>query len=341
LTHLSMSLLLPKSKQRHILGMAMPGSEHIYEERVTRKGGEYEQFVYEKFKRLFVGGVVTPNDKIMGHESGLEREIDISVRFTVEDQEVLYIVQCKDRATRPADMVVLGEFSAVIRDVGAGKGFLICTSGFAKSNHQYARTLGIELFTVEDINSDRWKADVQIPFVYVKKQTRYHLKVEVIANQALVEKNRDQPLTINFGASTFMSLDRGRSSITIQQHIENTLKDTATAVQDGQELDLLQPGLQVQIAGVWVDCSKLTAALWVGRRLYLKYLTPDEYSHIRDHLNETVLPLHATISGVFPVLDDSFVEVSGGEVPVQPGLFVQAEEWTELERAQGIAPPGA
>jgi len=236
--------------------------------------------------------------------------------------------------------VVLGEFSAVIRDVGAAKGFLICTSGFAKSNHDYARTLGIELFTVEDINSERWKADVQIPFVYVKKHTTYHLTAGIIANQALVEKNRDRPLAINFSASTPMSLDGRRTSLTIQEHIENTLKDPATEAREGQELDLLQPGLQVQVADVWVECSKLTAALWVGRRVYLKYLTPDEYSHVRDHLNETILPLHVAISGVFPILDDTFVEVSGGEVPVLPGLFVQAEEWTELERAQGTAPFG-
>jgi hypothetical protein len=308
---------------------------------VARKGGEYEQFVYEKFKRLFVDSIVTLNDKITGRESGLGREIDISIRTAAEDQELLYIVQCKDRGKRPADIVVLGEFSAVIRDVGAAKGFLICTSGFARSNHQYARTLGIELFTVEDINSERWKADVQIPFVYIKKHTTYHLATEITANQALVEKNRGRPLTIHFSAATLMSLDGGRTSLTIQEHIENTLKAPTTEAREGQELDLLQPGLQVQVADVWVECSVLTAALWVGQRVYLKYLTPDEYSHVRDHLNETVLPLHLAISGIFPVLDDTFVEVPGGGVPVQPGLFLQAEEWTELERAQGTAPPGA
>jgi Restriction endonuclease len=104
------------------------------------------------------------NDKIMGRESGLEREIDVSIRTTVGDEELLYIVQCKDRAKRPADIVILGEFSAVIRDVGAAKGFLICTSGFAKSNYEYAQTLGIELFTVEDMKTDRWKAETQVPF---------------------------------------------------------------------------------------------------------------------------------------------------------------------------------
>ena len=124
---------------------------------VAKKGKEYERFVYGKFKRLFIDSTVKLNDKIVGRESGLVREIDVSIRTPMADQELLYIVQCKDRGKRPADIVILGEFSAVIRDVGAAKGFLICTSGFAKTNYRYARTLGIELLTVEDIKSDRWK----------------------------------------------------------------------------------------------------------------------------------------------------------------------------------------
>lgn len=307
---------------------------------MAREGEEYERFVYDKFKRLFVDSTVTLNDRIIGRESGVEREIDVSIRTTLPDQELLYIIQCKDRAKRPADIVVLGEFSAVIRDVGAAKGFLICTSGFAKTNYQYARTLGIELFTVEDIKSDRWKTEVQIPFVYIQKHTKYQLTVAIIANAELVEKNRE-PLTIHFDVSSLITFDAGKTSLTIQDHIENLLKDHSTNVQEGEELDLLRPNLQVKIADVWVECSELSVNLMIGRTIYLKYLTPDEYSHIRDHLRETTLPLHVAISGVFPILDDTFVEVPGDEAPVLPGLFVQAEEWTDLERAQGTAPSEA
>jgi hypothetical protein len=66
---------------------------------MAKKGSTYEQFVYEKFRRLFVDSVVTLNDKILGNESGLEREIDVSVRIPVRDTQVLYIVQCKDRGS--------------------------------------------------------------------------------------------------------------------------------------------------------------------------------------------------------------------------------------------------
>jgi hypothetical protein len=307
---------------------------------VTKKGGEYERFVYDKFRKLFVDSLVTLNDKIMGRESGLEREIDVSIMTTLADQELLYIIQCKDRAKRPADIVILGEFSAVIRDVGAAKGFLICTSGFAKTNYPYARTLGIELFTVEDIKSDRWKTEIQIPFVYVQKHTKYKLTAGIIANAALLERNRE-PFTVHFDVSSLITFDAGRATLTIQEHIESLLKNPATEVRDGEKLDLLRPGLQVRIADVWVECSELTAKLSVGRRVYLKYLPPDEYSHIRDHLTETTLPLHVAISGISPILDDTFVKVDGDEAPVSPGLFVQAEEWTDLERAQGTAPAGA
>lgn len=36
---------------------------------------------------------------------------------------------------------------------------------------------------------------------------------------------------------------------------------------------------------------------------------------------------------MFPILDDTFVEVSENQLPVTPTLVVQAEEWSELERA--------
>jgi len=111
------------------------------------KGREYEQFVFDKFERLFADSIVTKNVHIYGQLSGLDREIDVSVRITVGDVHLLYVVQCKDWKS-PVDIRTLGEFSAVIQDVKAAKGFLLCTSGFAKSNYQYALTLGIELITI-------------------------------------------------------------------------------------------------------------------------------------------------------------------------------------------------
>lgn len=62
-----------------------------------------------------------------------------------------------------------------MQDVRTAKGFLLCTAGFAKTNHRYALAKGIELLTIEDIQSDRWKADAHIPFIYVRKVNNFAL----------------------------------------------------------------------------------------------------------------------------------------------------------------------
>ncbi|MEP6756673.1 MAG: restriction endonuclease, partial [Chthonomonadales bacterium] len=127
-----------------------------------KKGARYEEFIYERLKQLFGTSNVTLRDKILGLESGILREIDVSIRIPDAAMEVLYIVQCKDWKSK-TDIKVLGEFSAVIQDVGASKGLLICSSGFAKTNRRYALTKGIELVTITDIESDSWTVSVTIP----------------------------------------------------------------------------------------------------------------------------------------------------------------------------------
>jgi hypothetical protein len=302
--------------------------------KVARDGQEYEQFVYDKLRQLFVDSTVTLNDKIQGRQSGLLREIDISIKTTVNDHRILYIVSCKDRSKRPADIVVLGEFSSVIKDVGTAKGYLICTSGFARTNHQYARTLGIELLTVEDINSDRWKANIQIPFICIRKLNNYTLIGEIIGNEELVKKNQDQELVIHFDIDSMVTRDDGKTSTTLKDYFEAWVAETGPAIDEGVDLDLLRPNLRINVADVWAECAELTINLTTEKKFYLKYLTPREYSHVRDHLKDATLPLRISLSGDSQ-LDDSFVEIDSGDVPISPVVSVKFEEWTLIEQALG------
>jgi len=226
------------------------------------KGSEYEQFVFDKFKRLFADSVVTKNDHIGGHLSGLDREIDVSVRMTVGSEQLLYIAQCKDWK-RPADIKVLGEFSAVIQDVRAAKGFLLCTSGFAKSNHQYARTLGIELITVEDIKSDKWTTDAQIPFVYIRKTNNFQVALSITANEALIEKNRDKALLIQLTTGTPLTDDGGATTVRFQDYVKNSIQALAATLIIGVERDICRPTLPIMIADVWVLCSEFSFTLLI------------------------------------------------------------------------------
>ena len=293
------------------------------------KGSEYEQFVFEKFERLFADGIVTKNDHISGHLSGLNREIDVSVRLVASDVKLLYIAQCKDWKT-PVDIKVLGEFSSVIQDVKAAKGFLLCTSGFAKSNHQYALTLGIELVTVEDIKSAKWHAAVQIPFLYIQNNNNYSVGLGLTCTEALVEKNRDSELIVELTTDTLLTENNGATTMRYQDYLVARLKEIAP-IPVGVEKDICRPNLQIQIFDVWVPCDEFSyITVSISKKYYLKYLTPDEYSHIKDHVRNTTVPLHLELRNIGMVLDSTFVELQDDKPPVFLGLYLQVEESTQI-----------
>jgi hypothetical protein len=197
----------------------------------------------------------------------------------------------------------------VIKDVGATKGFLICTSGFAKSNHKYARTLGIELLTVEDIESDRWHADIKVPLIYIKKTINYVLDATIVANEELVAKNQTQAIPVNLDIDVaIISYDLGTTSTTIKEHVQSWIAKAGSFLRDVVEIDLVRPGLRLQVADTWLACEDLRIKLTIDRKYYLKYLTPAEYSQVRDHRRDITLPLHLKLSGPGQ-LNESFIQI--------------------------------
>ncbi len=300
------------------------------------KGNEYEQFAFDKFKQLFPNATVTKNDYIRGSLSDLDREIDVSIKMTVESQHLLYIVQCKDWKT-PADIKVLGEFSAVIRDVQAAKGFLLCTSGFAKSNYKYALTLGIELVTIEDIKSDKWTTNIQIPVVYIRKINHYSMDFRMIVNEALVSvaENSKEEFVIQLSTETLLTNDEGNTTISYKNYLNESIESLEATSIIGVEKNICRPNLHILIAGVWVPCDKFSFTLLdITKKYYLKYVTPEEYSHLRDHVRETIHPIHIIVNNSDVVFDGSFIELPEAQPPVILGLFLEIEEWTLAENAQ-------
>lgn len=285
-----------------------------------KPGKAYEAFVYEKLRHFFADGTVTLNDKILGRESGLPREIDVSVRLKCQDIELLYIIQCKDWVTK-ADINVLGELAAVMSDVGAAKGFLLCSAGFRQSNHNYARTKGIELITIEDIKSDRWHVKAEIPFVYVRKRLRFDLSVELVTTQELVDLNRDREVTLTVSMATPL-----RSGSEPPTTIEQFIEPLVPSAREGQPLDLPSSGIELYLTGLWLPCRVFSITFTTERSTFLKYLTPIEYSQIRNHVTGMVLPLKVKLADIPFRLDSTFTELPGNEVPFYPGLWIEVQE---------------
>ena len=285
---------------------------------------QYEIFVYEKAKKFFEGSRVEHDAHIVGNESGISRQIDVAVWIEGDQGELLYIFQCKDRKTRPADIIVLGEFSSVIQDVRAAKGYLVCTSGFAKSNHQYARTKGIELVTFEDLQSERWNVEIEIPVLYTKNIVKYGLQSSFVVNKQLADKNKSD-IELSGDDLAFVSEDGGVTPISFGDHLDTVIADASFDIQDGGKLNLIRSNLHIKIADIWVEAENFVFEISLHPKHFLVYRTPSEYSQLTDHLRGTTLPLTLHMSQIPIEIDRNAIELDDGPAPVFAGLSLSID----------------
>lgn len=292
-----------------------------------KKGIQYELFVYEKFKSFFKDFSVTHNDKILGNESKMKRQIDVSIKGTINQIDLLYVVQCKDY-TRPADITKIGEFASVIRDIGASKGFLVCSSGFSKNIYNYAKTHGIEILSVEDLESEKWQVSIEIPILYIQNHIDIEMQINFAPNIELVNKN-NIALKITMNDYLYLSLDGGVTTIKINEYINHKINRHKDDLKSIDSLELLEPNLRLKFQGVWVQLTEFKVCFIKTKKYYLKYVSPDEYSQITDHLKGNVIPLKLKLN--VPIkLDSTFIQISEHEIPAFTNFNLEIEENIEV-----------
>ena len=242
---------------------------------------DYQKLAAEIYAELEPCATVTHDDKIIGVESGIERQIDVSVRTTVAGHELLIIVQAKDLG-RPADVNTVGEFHAVIDDVRAAKGVLISSSGFTKAAFDYARKLNIDLCTAHDAQKRKWAIDLHIPLLWVETSG------EVKLNMALVA-DRTNPEAITLGrdaAKWLTSVDGGKTTITIGQLLANAWHADPSNRTSGEShtVELAEPGLRVLLGeSFWCPATSLACAYTVERSGWLVTFTFSQCKGIFNH----------------------------------------------------------
>jgi hypothetical protein len=114
------------------------------------------------------GAMVTVDDKIVGCQSKVERQLDVTIRATIAQYKILIVVECKDEA-RPIDVGTMGGgFASLLRDVKANKGVMISTSGYTTAAIEMARAQAIDTRTYLDTESFDWKSVVTIPVLLTR-----------------------------------------------------------------------------------------------------------------------------------------------------------------------------
>ena len=104
---------------------------------------------------------VSHNEKIFGRKSETERQIDIAVRQSVGQFDILIVIDAKDHKV-PVDIPELGSFVDLVSDVGAQRGAMISASGFTEGAKRRAREAGIDFYRLVDAESEDWRAYVRL-----------------------------------------------------------------------------------------------------------------------------------------------------------------------------------
>jgi hypothetical protein len=135
---------------------------------VAKKGApkwqRFESLVGKLQQELAPDARVTLDDRIMGRRSQTLRQIDISVRRTIGQFEILIVIDCKDYA-KPVDVKDVEDFLGLAEDVGANKGALVAFSGFTKAATTRAKDAGIDVYRLVDAEDHDWRSYVALTMV--------------------------------------------------------------------------------------------------------------------------------------------------------------------------------
>jgi hypothetical protein len=270
---------------------------------------DYQKLAADIYADLERAAVVTHDDRIKGVESGIERQIDVSIRTNVAGHEILIIVQAKDLG-RPADVNVVGEFQAVIRDVRAAKGVLICSGGFTQAAVEYGRKLNIDLCTVHDAKHRKWAIDLRIPLLWVETAGDVTLEMELVNDRIYRE-----PITFEPDAGKWLtSVDEGRNTVTIGQLLANewNADPLNRTPKEHHKIELARPGMRIRLGdSFWCPAPSLRCTYTVERKGWLGTFS---FSQCRGIFNRRTGTLRAKVT------------LTDKDLPLR-----RDESWTEVD----------
>ena len=131
---------------------------------MTTDSDNLELLVQRIQQQLAPTAEVLHNVQLPGRRSKTNRQIDVLVRQKIGQYEMLIVLDAKDHA-RPIDVNGIGEFVALVDDVCAHKGALVCPQGFSESAKTMARAHGIDLYSPVDTEPHKWQMRITVPMV--------------------------------------------------------------------------------------------------------------------------------------------------------------------------------
>lgn len=96
---------------------------------------------------------ITSPDYLVDKITGSKREVDISLRGTFGSNNILIIIECRDRKGAQ-DVTWIEQLATKCEDVGANKAIAVSSDGFTSGAIAKASFRNIELRTLDEINQN-------------------------------------------------------------------------------------------------------------------------------------------------------------------------------------------
>jgi hypothetical protein len=180
-----------------------------------KPGKEYEQIV-AAIHRQFAGDAKVTENEIITGKSGQPRQIDVAIRTTVDGAyPILVIIECKDY-TRAVGIGKVDELIGKIDDVQAVMGVLVSNSGFTEdANHRAAQDVRVQLASVVDVENEKVRAQVAIPFMMDYRAPEFQIFGTVIGTRQFAA---DAAFMTNLKRRFLTRWNDGELSIELGEH---------------------------------------------------------------------------------------------------------------------------
>ncbi|MFO7556017.1 MAG: restriction endonuclease [Desulfobacterales bacterium] len=127
-----------------------------------KKWKRFENLSAQIQRSLSPSAVVTQNERVRGKITGVKRELDIVVRVSSGQFELLIVIDCKDY-NKKVDVQDVESFMGKLKDVEANKGALVAAKGYTDAAKKMAKDAGISVYDLVDAESEDWPSYVTIP----------------------------------------------------------------------------------------------------------------------------------------------------------------------------------
>jgi hypothetical protein len=287
-----------------------------------KAGREFELLIEKIYKEMSPEATIVRNDKIHGFDSGINREIDLSIRSRIANHEVLIIVQAKDYSGK-VDINVVGEFVTVMKDVRASKGILICNGGFTEGAIKLATNQGIDLCSAHDANSKKWKLELKIPILLKEFTKKIKMSMAFKVNEAFVELNKKPIQFVLYLNKPQYTFDNGNTSIGyLDLLISQTGKFTFVEIGD-HHFNLLNDNMMFIIEDILIPVIKFDVTITQNCDYYLKYVDAEEYRGIKNHSTQLFSSSHLTFkTELNNIPDNTWKKIDSDQLAITPATII-------------------